>query len=125
MSARTRSISRAEARRRHRLNPDLLKPEVRIDSGNQDSERLRKRAYDLAVDLGLEIYTQPPEGGPGCTSWRWGQRSSADQYAKTFDNAQEAAIHFLTTREAQNALKRKECDCLDIISKCRAHIYLS
>jgi hypothetical protein len=68
------------------------------------TDELKKRAYDLAVDLDVEIYTYPPEGGTGCTSWRYGMRGSADQYAKTFDSAQDAAVHFLTTREGQRAL---------------------
>lgn len=72
---------------------------------------LKKRAYDLAVTIGLEIYTYPPEGGKGRTSWRCGLRSSADQYAKTFDSAEDAAVHFLSTREGSGALKRYFVDC--------------
>lgn len=68
------------------------------------SGHLKKRAFDLAVELGVEIYTFPPEGGPGCTVWRFGMRGSADQYAKSFNDAQDAAVHFLTTREGQRAL---------------------
>lgn len=79
---------------------------------------LKKQAYDLAISLGCEIYTTPPEGGVGCTSWRCGMRSSADQYGRLFDGAEDAAVHFLTTREAQNAMKRREANDLTLIAQC-------
>lgn len=89
------------------------------------SEELKKQAHDLAVNLGLEIYTWPPQGGHGCTSWRWGMRSSADQYAKTFDSAEDAAVHFLTTREAQNAMRGREAANMRLMEECRAALTLS
>lgn len=62
---------------------------------------LEKRAFDLAVLLDLEIDTRD-----GVTTWRYGMRGSADQYCKTFATAQQAAMHFLGTVEAQRALEQ-------------------
>jgi hypothetical protein len=83
-------------------------------------DELKKRAFYLAVDLGCEIYTRPPEGGPSSTSWRFGQRSSADQYSKLFDSAEDAAVHFLTTREAQAAIKHRDAKDAALMAKCVA-----
>lgn len=77
-------------------------------------EKIKKDAYDLAVSLGLEIYSNP-NGGKGCTSWRYGMRGSADQYCKLFDSAEDAAVHFLTTREAQTALRNRDSEDLKFI----------
>lgn len=82
---------------------------------------LKKRALDLAVSLGCEIYTTPPEGGSGCTSWRFGQRSSADQYSKMFDSAEDAAVHFLTTREAQAAVRHRDAKDAALMATCSMH----
>lgn len=68
---------------------------------NGTIEEVEKKAFALAVELGLEIYTHD-----GVTTWRYGQRGSADQYAKTFATAEQAATHFLGTREAQRALEQ-------------------
>lgn len=86
---------------------------------------LEKRAYDLAVAIGLEIYTYPPSGGKGYTIWRWGMRSSADQYGKTFDSAQDAAVHFLTTREAKNAIRARDAADSRLMDECVAAIHIS
>lgn len=123
MGARTRSASRTEARRRNRLNPERLLPAHTLEK-RMTSESLKKKAYDLAVSIGLEIYTWPFDGEKSKSHWRYGQRSSADQYAKTFDSAEDAAVHFLTTREAQNALKRREADDLTIMAQCASALVI-
>lgn len=79
---------------------------------------LKNRALQLAIDLGVDFYTSPPEGGPRCTSWRYGMRGSADQYGKLFDSAEDAAVHFLTTREAQSASKKYYADAVIVMGEC-------
>lgn len=83
-----------------------------------NTDEFRKQAFSLAVELGLEIYTFPPDGGPGCTLWICGRRGSADQYCKNFDNAEDAAIHWLTTREAQYALAKWEMEARGMMKRC-------
>lgn len=79
---------------------------------------LKERALQLAIDLGIEIYTSPPEGGPRCTSWRYGMRGSADQYGKLFDSAEDAAVHFLTTQEAQMASRTYYANAVIVMGQC-------
>jgi hypothetical protein len=40
---------------------------------------------------------------PDRWGWRWGMRSSADQYAQTFKTKADAAAHWLGTRECTQA----------------------
>jgi hypothetical protein len=81
------------------------------------TDELKQRAYNLAVDLGLEITTR--DTAPGSTTWRYGMRGSADQYCKSFDTAQHAAVHFLTTREAAGAFRVRQSRDDALVLECR------
>jgi hypothetical protein len=56
-----------------------------------------------AVQLGCTIECVRYNQQPDRWYWRYGMRSSADQYAESFANPTEAAVHFLRSHEGKTA----------------------
>ncbi len=61
-----------------------------------------------AEKLGCELECVRFNQQPDRWYWRLGMRSSADQHAASFADAEEAAKHFLTSHEAQIARRARK-----------------
>jgi hypothetical protein len=68
-----------------------------------DDRMSDEELIEAATATGAQLY----ERSPGVWGWKWGMRTSADQYAKTFIVKADAAAHWLGTRECDSAKQAK------------------